>query len=118
MGVIMLIWPVCKSEYQEGYKICSDCKCDLIEVPDVVEKSRPFKVGIIIQFVIGILMILCSPIISYQFTSRYFIPNGDGVYDPDQFMWMLNAYHYSFLLVGSIICLPCIIYWIKKMISK
>ncbi len=114
----MLICPVCKSEYQEGNKICSDCKCELTEIPAIIEKSNPVKVGTIIQFVIGILLILCSPIISYQFTSRYFIPNGIGFYDPDQFIWMLNAYHYSLLLVGAIICLPCIIYWIKNMNSK
>lgn len=114
----MLICPVCKSEYQEGYKICSDCKCELTEIPDAIENSKRIKVGTIIQFLIGILIILCSPKISYQFTSGYFIPNGNGSYDPDQFIWMLNAYHYSLLLVGSIVCLPCIIYWIKNMNSK
>ncbi|MDF2544625.1 MAG: hypothetical protein K0S47_4343 [Herbinix sp.] len=110
----MLICPVCKSEYQEGFKTCSDCKCDLIEIPDVIVKSKPLKVGKIIQFLIGILIILYSPILSYHFTSNYFI----GSYDPDRYLWMLKAFHSSFLLAGSIICLPSLIYWWKRMRRK
>jgi hypothetical protein len=114
MEVNMLICPKCKSEYQEGYKECSECKCELIEIPDDTEKSKSFKLGTIIPFIVGISLILCSPIISYKLTSTYFIPNGTGIYDPKQFIWMLNAYDYSFLLVGSFICLPCILFWLKN----
>ncbi|WMJ89711.1 hypothetical protein [Anaerocolumna sp. MB42-C2] len=115
----MIICPVCKSEYQEGYKICSDCKCDLIEIPDVVnEKYSSSKSGRIVLFLLGILIILCSPLIAYQITKEFFIPDGNGFYDPDQFEWMLNAFYHSFLLTGSIICLTCIIFWIKSRNSK
>ncbi|QHQ61106.1 hypothetical protein Ana3638_10285 [Anaerocolumna sedimenticola] len=115
----MLICPVCKNEYQEGYKTCSDCKCDLIEIPDVIaEKSKPVKAGMLIPFLLGLLIILCSPIISYQFTADFFIPDGNGIFDPAQFIWMLNAFHYSLLLVGSIICLPPILYWFKNRNSQ
>ncbi len=30
----MLICPKCKSEYREGFKVCSDCKVDLIDVEE------------------------------------------------------------------------------------
>lgn len=114
----MLLCPVCKSEYQEGYKTCSNCKCDLIEVPEVIEKNRPIKSGPIIQFILGISIILFSPFMSYQLTTRFFIPNGNGYYDPDQFKWMLSAYHQSFLLIGSLIIFPCLLNWIKNIYTK
>lgn len=124
----MLICPVCKSEYQEGYKVCSDCKSELIEIPDVIKKTKPAKeeakrqsiIGMLATtlFVIGLLLILYSPTISYQFTIDYFIPNGNGTYNPDYLIWMLKASHTSFLLAGSIICLPFIIFCIKKLNCK
>lgn len=116
----MLICPICKSEYQEGYKVCSDCKCELTEIPDVIEERRTVKAAVLIQFIVGLLIILFSPMISYHFTSGYFTPKGTSflTYDPDQFLWMLNAYHLSLLLAGFIICLPSIIYWIKNIIRK
>jgi hypothetical protein len=115
----MLVCPKCKSEYQEGYKICSDCKCELIEIAEVVKKDTKVKIKAkLIQFVLGVLFILCSPILSYKFTSMYFIPNGDGEYINEQFLWMLKAYHYSFLFVGGIICLSSILYWYKNYEKK
>jgi len=111
----MLICPKCKSEYQNGFKICSECKCELIEIPETVEEETFNKIGLTrILLIIGVLLILCSPILSYKLTSTYFIPNGNGQYITEQFTWMLNAYHYSFLFVGGIICLPCILFWYKN----
>lgn len=115
----MLVCPMCKAEYQDGYKVCSDCECDLVEQPKVqVEADKEQKDFKIIQFVVGVLVILFSTILSYKFTAMYFIPNGYGEYNLEKFIWMLNAYHYSLLLIGVIICLPCIVYWCKEHKSK
>ncbi|MGH4121370.1 MAG: hypothetical protein ACREV6_00220 [Clostridium sp.] len=111
----MLICPKCKSEYQEGYTICSDCECALIEKTEVDKEAIFVKKGSkISQFIMGILMIICSPMLSYKFTSMYFVPNEIGQYNNEQFMWMLKAYQYSLLLIAGIICLPCILYWYKN----
>jgi len=117
----MLLCPKCKTEYEEGYTVCSDCGCELIEQPKVQEEIIKEIEGLKriefiitrIQFVIGILIILGSTRLAYKLTSMYFIPNGNGEYNMEQFLWMLKAYHQSFLLAGIIICLPCIIYWCK-----
>lgn len=37
----MLKCPKCNSEYREEYTICSDCKCELIEVPEEKEEIIP-----------------------------------------------------------------------------
>lgn len=111
----MLICPKCKSEYQNGVEICSDCKCELIELPKIVKNGTSHKRWLtIIPFIIGILLVLFSPMLSFYFTSSYFLPNGSGQYINEQFTWMLNAYHYSFLLVGGILWLACILYWFKN----
>jgi hypothetical protein len=110
----MLLCPKCKAEYQEGCTVCSDCGCELIEQPEVqkviVQEKGELK---IIQFIIGVLIILGSTMFSYKLTSMYFTSSGNGQYIMEEFIWMLKAYHYSFLLAGIIICLPCIIYWCK-----
>lgn len=119
----MIICPKCKTEYEEGYTVCSDCGSKLMEQPKVQEEvikgknrflTAEFITGIlIIQFIIGILIILCSTIFSYKLTLEYFVPNGSGQYSADHFLWMLKAYHFSFLLTGIIICSPCILYWFR-----
>lgn len=110
----MLLCPKCKTEYEERCTVCSDCGSKLIEQPEVheelIKENKDFK---IIQFIAGILLILCSHMLSYKLTLMYFATNGSGKYRMEDFLWMLKAYHYSFLVVGIIICLPCIIYWYK-----
>ena len=114
----MLICPKCKTEYREGYTVCSDCGDQLIEQPEIKDEITREKQDLkIFQFIIGILTILFSTIISHKLTSMYFLPNGNGEYNMEQFLWMLNAYHYSFLLIGIIICLPCIICCFKSNIK-
>ncbi|MDF2589173.1 MAG: hypothetical protein K0S41_3014 [Anaerocolumna sp.] len=102
----MLICPKCKSEYQEGYKSCNDCKCNLIEIPEAIPEktARNKHLRLMIPFIIGIILILCSPFLSYKLTTQYFIPGGTGIYNNDHFIWMLHAYQYSFLLVGGLLC--------------
>jgi uncharacterized membrane protein YvbJ len=110
----MLICPKCKSEYEEGSTVCSDCGSNLIQQPEVPEDITEEKMNLnIIPFIIGILIILCSAVISYKLTTMHFFSNGNGECNPEEFLWMLDAYHHSFLLIGIIICLPCIICWCK-----
>ncbi|MBZ9689009.1 hypothetical protein G9F72_022185 [Clostridium estertheticum] len=111
----MLICPKCEAEYEEGYTVCSDCGGQLIEKPEVSEEIIKEKLDLkVFQFIIGILIILFSTIISFKLTSMYFLPNGYGEFSMEQFLWMQNAYHYSFLIIGIVICLPCIICWCKS----
>jgi hypothetical protein len=59
-GVIMLICPQCKSEYQESYKICSDCKCDLIEITDPKEYNKYSNTANSKNIIIGIAILIAS----------------------------------------------------------
>lgn len=56
----MLICPECKSEYQQGYKICSDCKCDLIEIPDPKENNKNRITANSKNIIIGIAILISS----------------------------------------------------------
>lgn len=53
----MLICPKCKCEYQEGYTICNDCGCKLIEIPEVAEEDMLVKKDSKINGLIGKLLI-------------------------------------------------------------
>jgi hypothetical protein len=56
----MLICPQCKSEYQQGYKICNDCKCDLIEISDPKENNKNSNTANSKNIIIGIAILISS----------------------------------------------------------
>lgn len=56
----MLICPKCKSEYQPGYEICSDCKCDLIEISDPKENNKNINNTNSKNIIIGIAILISS----------------------------------------------------------
>jgi|GEM_PF-3818316 hypothetical protein len=56
----MLVCPKCKSEYQEGYKICNDCKEELIEIPETLKKDTITKDVIMKKTLIGIALLISS----------------------------------------------------------
>jgi hypothetical protein len=56
----MLTCPKCKCEYQEGYKICSDCNEELIEIPDVLKKDNITKEVSLKKTLIGIALLISS----------------------------------------------------------
>lgn len=116
----MLKCPECGCEYQQGYQTCSDCKCELIEVPESSSVSTKYfsqtfhNIIHIIIFILGLILIFNAPIFSRNLAHGYFFPGGNGVCDPDQLMAMTQGYLYSLLLIGFLVCLPCILYWYKK----
>jgi len=56
----MLMCPKCNSEYQEGYTICSDCQCDLIEEPEIKEEDVPVKMDTHLKkSIISVIMVVC-----------------------------------------------------------
>ena len=56
----MLICPKCNSEYREGYTICSDCQCELIEKPKGKEDDIPVKMDTKLKkSIISIIMVMC-----------------------------------------------------------
>ncbi len=59
----MLICPKCKSEYQEGCIICSDCKCDLIEISDAKKKSDDTNNANSKSTIIGIVLLISSSLL-------------------------------------------------------
>lgn len=56
----MLICPQCKSEYQQGFKICSDCNCDLIEISDSKENNKNRITANSKNIIIGIAVLISS----------------------------------------------------------
>lgn len=56
----MLICPKCKTEYREGYKLCSDCKEELIEISDVPDKDTITKEVGLKRTLIGIALLVTS----------------------------------------------------------
>lgn len=56
----MLICPQCKSEYQQGYRICSDCNCNLIEVSDSKENNKNSITANSKNIIIGIAILISS----------------------------------------------------------
>lgn len=115
--------PICKSEYREGFNVCSDCGSKLVdELEDEKVKSDnndinddfTYKTLKFISLIIGIALIFFSPIISYKLTSAFLTSGGIEKADAQYFKWMLSAYHYSALICGIIICLPSIIFFSRK----
>lgn len=56
----MLICPQCKCQYQEGYKICSDCNEGLIEISAVDEKDTTTRDVSMKKTLIGIALLISS----------------------------------------------------------
>ena len=82
----MLICPKCKTEYEEGYTICSDCESKLTQLPQINEDIAKEKMNVkIFSFILGVLIILCSTMISLKLTKIYFFSNGNGEFSMEEF---------------------------------
>lgn len=100
----MLICPICKSEFQEGYKICSDCKCELIEIPDVVEKDSTMK-GVSLKKTLIWIALLISSTLAYIGISISSAICGSQLTE-----WMTDKGKVGTALTeNAILLIPCII---------
>ena len=112
----MLICPKCKCEYQEGYTVCSDCECELIEIPKVAEEDIPVKkvsknsrllgklliFGVV--FVIGIIILMNSINLGDNEMSNIMNAHG-GRMDTNAYMIYLEQSIIKYRIVGSILSL-------------
>lgn len=112
----MLICPKCKCEYQVGYTICNDCKCELAEFPIVGEKDmpvekdskiNPFIVKLLIfsaVFVIGIIILISSTNLGDYEVSNIMKAHG-GSMDTNQHILYLEQSIIKYRTLGSILSL-------------
>lgn len=112
----MLIWPKCKCEYQKGYTICNDCKCELIEVPEVDEKNIPVEkdskknrlLGRLLifgaVFVMGIIILMSSINLGDNEMSNIMKAHG-GSMDTKKYVIYLEQCITKYRILGSILSL-------------
>jgi hypothetical protein len=112
----MLICPKCKCEYQEGYTICSDCKCALVDLPEVSEKNMPVEkdlkknrvIGKLLifgaVFVLGIIILISSINLGDYEMSNIMKAHG-GSMDTNQYIIYLEQSIIKYRTVGSILSL-------------
>jgi hypothetical protein len=108
----MLICPKCKCEYQEGYTVCKDCKCKLIELPEVAEKDilvkKNSKSGKLLifgaVFVIGIIILMSSINLGDNEISNIMKAHG-GSMDTNAYIIYLEQSIIKYRVVGSILSL-------------
>ncbi|MBZ9688509.1 hypothetical protein G9F72_019455 [Clostridium estertheticum] len=112
----MLICPNCKSEYQEGYAICNDCECELIEKPEVDEEDMTVKkdskisqfIGKLlifgVVFVIGFIILMSSINLGDHEMSNIMKAHG-GSMDTNTYLIYLEQSIIKYRILGSILSL-------------
>lgn len=110
----MLICPNCKYEYQDGYTVCSDCGCDLVEVPEAdegdvlvskVSKTMGLTRKLLIfgaVFLIGIIILMSSISLADIDISRIMEANG-GSMDTNKYIIYLEQSAIKYRTLGSIL---------------
>jgi hypothetical protein len=110
----MLICPKCKCEYQEGYTVCSDCECELVEVPEFDDEDTPgSKNSKVIEltgkllifgvvFVIGIIILISNINLANIEMSNIMEANG-GSMDTNKYMIYLEQSVIKYRVLGSIL---------------
>jgi hypothetical protein len=110
----MLICPKCKCEYQEGYTICNDCECELVDIPEVIEEdmlvNKNSKIigltGKILifgaVFVIGIIILLSSINLADIEMSNIMKAHG-GSMDTNKYIIYLEQSVIKYRVMGSIL---------------
>jgi hypothetical protein len=112
----MLVCPKCKSEYQEGYTVCKDCQCELVEMPEASEEdsndsrassrsqlSRNLLVFSAI-FILGIVIVLSSINLSEIEMSNIMRAHG-GSMDTNKYLIYLEQSIIKYRVVGLILAL-------------
>lgn len=110
----MLICPNCKSEYEDGNKICSDCKCELVKKSEANEAEMPvnskaslFLGKILIfglVFVIGIIILMSSINLGDHEMSNIMRAHG-GSMDTNTYLIYLEQSIIKYRIMGSILSL-------------
>ena len=112
----MLICPNCKSEYQEGYAICNDCECELIEKPEVDGEDMNVKKDSKISqltgkflifgavFVIGFIILMSSINLGDHEMSNIMKAHG-GSMDTNKYLIYLEQSIIKYRALGSILSL-------------
>jgi len=112
----MLICPNCKSEYQEGYAICNDCECELIEKPEVDGEDMNVKKDSKISqltgkflifgavFVIGFIILMSSINLGDHEMSNIMKAHG-GNMDTNKYLIYLEQSIIKYRALGSILSL-------------
>lgn len=112
----MLICPKCKCEYQEGYTICNDCECELIEMPEAGEedilvkedlkKNQSIRALLIFStvFVIGIIILMSSLKLGDNEISKIMKAHG-GSMDTNKYLIYLEQSIIKYRIIGSILSL-------------
>ncbi|MCT4544821.1 MAG: hypothetical protein N4A63_14900 [Vallitalea sp.] len=95
--------PNCKEEYEDGVTICKECNSALVDKLDVPTKEKFFanptyeKRVISFSLIIGAVILIFSPKISYEITQVYF---NNKLCDPGDFKFILYATYIPFLIIG------------------
>jgi hypothetical protein len=110
----MLKCPKCKCEYREGYTICKDCECELIEIPEVAEENilamKDSKINRLTAkllifgavFAIGIIILMSSINIADNEMSNIMKAHG-GSMDTTKYIIYLEQSIIKYRIVGSIL---------------
>jgi hypothetical protein len=112
----MLICPKCKYEYEEGYRVCSDCGCDLVEVPEPDEEEMLVNkaskaIGLTEKllifgavFVIGIIILMSSISLADIEMSKIMASHG-GSMDTNKYLIYLEQAVIEYRTLGAILSL-------------
>lgn len=110
----MIICPKCKCEYQEGYTVCSDCECELVDIPEVDNEDTPSNkdskiIGLTGKlmifgaiFVIGIIILMSSISLADIEMSNIMDANG-GSMDTNKYIIYLEQSVIKYRVLGSIL---------------
>jgi hypothetical protein len=110
----MLICPKCKYEYQEGYTFCSDCECELVDVPEADDEYMlDNKVSNIIGltgkllifgavFVIGIIILVSNINLADIEMSNIMKAHG-GSMDTNKYIIYLEQSVIKYRVLGAIL---------------
>jgi hypothetical protein len=110
----MLICPKCKCEYQVGYTVCSDCECELINVPEVDYEDRAVNkqskiIGLTGKllifgavFAIGIIILMISINLADIEMTKIMDAHG-GSMDTNKYIIYLEQSVIKYRVLGSIL---------------
>jgi hypothetical protein len=110
-GVSMLICPKCKCEYQEGYTVCSDCECELVDEPKTDDEDMPNNKDSKVSgkllifgavFIIGIIILVSSISLADIEISNIMEAHGGSI-DTNKYIIYLEQSVIKYRVLGAIL---------------